>query len=87
MGKRYGSKAAYEEARAGIRAERAEMERLWNMTDEERTKERNRDRLKGDEAMMTHMMFMAAAMAGGEKPNMADKSAASAVGLLKARFT
>lgn len=62
------------------------------MTDDERQaqreadrKERNRDKLD-DDAMMTHMMFMAAAMAGGEKPAVAAKSADQAIAELKKRF-
>ncbi len=54
--RRYGSKAAYEAARGSIRAERERWEREWNMTDEERTKQRNKERLEGDEAMMTFTM-------------------------------
>ena len=50
------------------------------------TKARNKQRLE-DEAMMTHMAFMAAAMAGGANPTTADKNASVAVELLKARFT
>lgn len=52
----------------------------------EARKQRNRDRLEDDE-MMTFTMFMVAAMAGGQAVNAAEKSAASAVNVLKARFT
>lgn len=80
--RRYGSKAAYEADR-----------RPYKMTDEERAaedakqlRERNADRLR-DDAMMTHMLFMAAAMAGGENTERADKQAEAAVAKLRARFT
>lgn len=56
------------------------------MTDEERAKQRNRDRLEGDDSMMVWTMFMAAAMAGGEKPGIAAKSADQAVSETKKRF-
>lgn len=82
MGRKYGSKAVYEEAR-----------RPYKMTDEERAvheaterKQRNRDRLENDD-MMTHMLFMAAAMAAGENTEKADKQAEAAVAKLRARFT
>lgn len=56
------------------------------MTDEERAKERNRERLEGDEAMMLWTMFMAASMAGGDKPGVAAKNADSAIAEAKRRF-
>lgn len=84
--RRYGSKAAYEAAKSEERAERAEWERLMNMTDAERIKERNKDRLE-DDAMGTHMLFMGASMSAGIGPVQADKNAAAARELLKARFT
>lgn len=56
------------------------------MDAEERTKQRNAERIE-DDGMALHMVLMAAAMSSGEKPGVADKSAAQAVELLKARFT
>lgn len=53
--------------------------------DEEAIKERNRERLESD-GMMVWTMFMAAAMAGGEKPGIAAKSADQAVADTKKRF-
>lgn len=55
-------------------------------TREERDKERNKDRLE-DDGMMTHMMLMAASMAGGKTAPDADTYAVQAVDLLKKRFT
>lgn len=75
MGKRYGSKAAYDEAK-----------RIRNMSEEDRIKQRNAERLN-DDAMMLHTMFMASALAGGDTAPRADKTAAACVELLKARFT
>lgn len=85
--RRYGSKAAYEAARGAIRDERKKWERYFEMSDEERTKERNREKLEGDEAMHTFMLFLATAMAGGEKPGVAAKNADQAISELKKRFT
>jgi hypothetical protein len=87
MGKRYGSKAAYESARAGIRANRDEWERWHAMTEEERAKRRNKERLEGDEAMMTFSLFMASAMAGGADAKKAIGQADVAISELKRRFT
>lgn len=87
MGKRYGSKAAYESARAGIRADRDKWERWYQMTDEERTKQRNKERLEGDEAMMTFALFFAASLAGGTDAKKAAANADAAISELKRRFT
>lgn len=87
MGKRYGSKAAYEASRADIRAHRDKWERWYQMTDEERAKERNKERLEGDEAMMTFMMLMASSMAGGADAKKAAANADLAIAELKRRFT
>lgn len=87
MGKRYGSKAAYESARAGIRADRDKWERWYQMTEEDRTKQRNKERLEGDEAMMTFSLFMAASMAGGADAKKAIGQADTAISELKRRFT
>lgn len=52
----------------------------------EERKRRNKDRLD-DDNMMTWMMFMGAAMAGGEKPGVAAKSADQAIAETRRRFT
>lgn len=57
------------------------------MTDEERTKARNKDRLEGDEAMMTFVLLMAASMAGGADAKKAIGQADTAISELKRRFT
>lgn len=57
------------------------------MTDEERTKQRNKERLEGDEAMMTFALFVAAAMAGGADAKKAMSQADQVVAELKKRFT
>ena len=57
------------------------------MTGEERAKERNKERLEGDEAMMSYMMFMMAAMASGADPKKAASHADAAINELKRRFT
>lgn len=90
MGKRHGSKEAYEASRAGAR----EYQRRYYMTEAERAaerlqecKRRNLDRLTGDEAMMTYSLFLGAAMAGGLKAGAAAKEADAAIEALKSRFT
>lgn len=90
MGKKHGSKEAYEASRAGAR----EANRRWNMTNEERKAERiaerkrkrdNLDELTGDRAMHNYMLFLAAAIAGGAtKPA---QVADTAIETLKSRFT
>lgn len=75
MGARYGSKAAYEEAK-----------RVRNMTEEDRTKQRNRERLD-DEEMMTVSLFIAAAMAGGKKAKDAIGEADLVMAELRKRYT
>lgn len=58
------------------------------MTDEERTKARNAERLDGDESMMTYMLFLAAAMAGGATSMAnASKYAGQAMDHLRQKFT
>jgi hypothetical protein len=57
------------------------------MTDEERTKQRNKERLEGDEAMMTFILLMAASMAGGADAKKAAANAYLATAELKRRFT
>lgn len=52
----------------------------------EHIKAKNKDHLRED-GMMTHMLFMAAAMAGGENVERADKMAEAATDKLRARFT
>lgn len=90
MGRKHGSKEAYEASRVGAR----EANRRYYMTDEElaaddalRAKRRNLDRLTGDEAMMTYSLFLGAAMAGGLKAGAAAKEADAAIDALKSRFT
>lgn len=56
------------------------------MTEDERTKARNAERLRGDEAMMTFMMLMAAAMAGGKSAKQAAGEADTAVREIEIRF-
>lgn len=46
----------------------------------------NKDRLRED-ALMIHMLFLAAAMAGGEQVERADKMADAAMDKLRVRFT
>lgn len=83
---KYGSKAAYEAARAASRAEYQAWRREMEMTDEERAKERNKERLEGEE-MTHHMVFMAAAIASGADAKKADGVAEASLALLRKRFT
>ncbi len=91
--RKFGSKAAYEAERAGVREANAEWRRMMSRTDEERVIDekmqrarRNLERLE-DDAMMIHMMFMSAVMASGQNAAKADKEAALAADKLRARFT
>lgn len=61
-------------------------ERWYQMTDEERTKQRNKERLEGDEAMMTFAIFFAASLAGGADAKKAAANADLAIAELKRRF-
>lgn len=87
MGKRYGSKAAYEASRAEARAHRDKWDRWFEMTDEERAKERARERIEEDGGLMMFTLFMAASMAGGSDAKKAIGQADIAVAELKKRFT
>jgi hypothetical protein len=57
------------------------------MTEEDRTKKRNLERLEGDEAMMTFSLFLAASMASGMDAKKAAGNADQAIAELKKRFT
>lgn len=93
MGRRYGSKAAYEEARKDARTSRAEMERIWNMTDEERAEERRMaakgriaEALEGEGGAMAWALFMAGAMARTVDIQQAGQCADLALAQFRERF-
>lgn len=76
MKHKYGSKAAY----IAARKER-------NMTEEERTKKCNAERLSGTEEMMTWSLFVAACLSSGASPAKAAKEADAVIALARERFT
>lgn len=53
----------------------------------ERRRERNLDRLEGDDAMMTWTLFAGAALAGGLSADKAAKQADALISEAKRRFT
>lgn len=87
MGKRYGSKVAYETSRAEARAHRDKWERWFEMTEEERQRQRAKERIEEDGGMMMFTLFMAASMAGGLDAKKAIGQADIAIAELKKRFT
>lgn len=62
-------------------------EKDYEAEEKERTKARNLDRLEGDDAMMTWMLFAGAALAGGESAMVAGKKADAMIAEAKRRFT
>lgn len=55
--------------------------------EDQRVKQRNSDRLYGDDAMMTFGMFLAAGMAGGADAKKAAVQADQAIAEMSKRFT
>jgi len=75
--RKFGSKAAYVEHREAMKMPE----------DTDYAKQRSRDQLEGDGQMQTHMLLMAAALAGGMSVVKADGAAEQAIDVLKRRFT
>jgi hypothetical protein len=85
MARKHGSKAAYEASRAEARAWWAEHERQMNMTEDERRRERNAEKL-ADEAPSMWLIMAGLAMAGGSSAKDATSKADAVLEAAKSRF-